>query len=226
MAAITALTQLYPPPSDPSRHDWDEAEQSVGLCLPDDYKQVADLYGRGEFNNFITLYQPGGHEEYSLTGPMPRRLREQIKQIWQADPYAEPLPCNVENLLATGVTGNGDYIFWITDPVEDPDSWKITVNHAMRGGWFTFEGKISEFILAVLQGSAQVPMFPRTLPTAGPVFSPAPPERGPSVRVSTEGATTSPKEIRAWARANGYELQDRGRIPPEIVRAWEQRGDG
>ena len=32
---------------------------------------------------------------------------------------------------------------------------------------------------------------------------------------------TNAAEIRAWARDNGYEVPDRGRIPAEIREAWE-----
>ncbi|WP_244529883.1 Lsr2 family DNA-binding protein [Streptomyces wuyuanensis] len=28
--------------------------------------------------------------------------------------------------------------------------------------------------------------------------------------------------MREWARANGYDLPDRGRIPIEILKAWER----
>lgn len=31
------------------------------------------------------------------------------------------------------------------------------------------------------------------------------------------------REIREWARENGHTLADRGRIPAEVVAAWEQR---
>ncbi|WP_411112028.1 histone-like nucleoid-structuring protein Lsr2 [Streptomyces sp. c-19] len=34
---------------------------------------------------------------------------------------------------------------------------------------------------------------------------------------------TSSSAIRAWARAHGYEVPDRGRIPAEILDAWQRR---
>lgn len=34
-------------------------------------------------------------------------------------------------------------------------------------------------------------------------------------------AKTGTKEIRSWARRNGYEVSDRGRIPDDIVQAYE-----
>lgn len=39
--------------------------------------------------------------------------------------------------------------------------------------------------------------------------------------VTRTRAATGLKEIRAWARQNGYEVSDRGRVPEEIVQAYE-----
>jgi len=39
---------------------------------------------------------------------------------------------------------------------------------------------------------------------------------------SSAGASDAAK-IRAWARENGYEVSDRGRVPAEIREAYEQR---
>ena len=45
-------------------------------------------------------------------------------------------------------------------------------------------------------------------------------KRGPRRSTRTEDGPT-PKEIRAWANANGYELSERGRVPEEIRQAYE-----
>lgn len=38
---------------------------------------------------------------------------------------------------------------------------------------------------------------------------------------TTASAAAGTSEIRAWARANGYEVNDRGRIPAQVVEAYE-----
>jgi hypothetical protein len=43
--------------------------------------------------------------------------------------------------------------------------------------------------------------------------------RGAGVRTGPVSGTTA--DIREWARANGYEVSDRGRIPAEIRAAYE-----
>lgn len=42
-------------------------------------------------------------------------------------------------------------------------------------------------------------------------------------RGTGRGATGRNTEIREWARANGYDVRDRGRIPAEVVAAFEAR---
>ncbi len=62
----------------------------------------------------------------------------------------------------------------------------------------------------------------------GAVRAPAPRRRAatssaPGKRQdTTAGAATS--VIRAWARENGIEVPDRGRLKPEVVQAWDAAG--
>jgi DNA polymerase-3 subunit epsilon len=40
--------------------------------------------------------------------------------------------------------------------------------------------------------------------------------------VSATHVTASPAAVRAWARANGYEVGDRGRLPAEMIDAYRR----
>ncbi|MEU2245214.1 hypothetical protein ABZ572_38205, partial [Streptomyces sp. NPDC018338] len=58
MTGIDRLTSLCsPPPTAPST-DWPSIEQSLGMPLPTDYKQIADTCGPGAFCGFLHLYHP------------------------------------------------------------------------------------------------------------------------------------------------------------------------
>lgn len=70
-----------------------------------------------------------------------------------------------------GVTGNGDYLFWVTQPSGAPDHWTIAVNEALRAPWFTYNGTVTEFLVDVLSATVRIPMFPQTFSTAA---SPSP----------------------------------------------------
>ncbi len=53
--------------------------------------------------------------------------------------------------------------------------------------------------------------------------------RTPARRRASRSAATggSPKEIRAWARLNGFaNVSDRGRVPREVLTAWQAAQDG
>lgn len=49
--------------------------------------------------------------------------------------------------------------------------------------------------------------------------------RGRRANSGTVGPKKDTAKIREWAQANGYKLGDRGRIPLEIVQAFEEAGN-
>ncbi|MBC9714737.1 Lsr2 family protein [Streptomyces sp. TRM66268-LWL] len=196
------------------------------MGLPTDYKELVAAYGPGSFCDFLTLFLPGApHESTDLTGPLPARLREWISQARRADPRPGPLPGPAEQLLVMAVTGNGDYLFWVAQPSDCPEDWTVAVNSRLEREWFPFDGGLAEFLLAVLNGTAAVPQFPADLLEHGAGFTPR------THRTPPSGTTPGPasghrsmnlREVREWARANGYNLPDRGRIPSAVVEAWQR----
>lgn len=225
MSALTTLTDICPPPvPPPPAPDWDQVEAELAMRLPQDYKQLVTAYGPGQFCDFITLYQPqAANESTDLTGPMPVRLRQQIEQVRNGAREPWPLPHPPERLFAMGVTANGDYLFWATEPTDEPDTWTVAVNEALRAPWYTYAGTLTAFLFTVISGTTQVPLFPTDLLDGGPAFTPAPPPAptAPTTRPHQRGSVNT-NDIREWARANGHPLPDRGRIPIEIIQAWEQ----
>ncbi|WP_328859341.1 Lsr2 family DNA-binding protein [Streptomyces sp. NBC_00306] len=151
---------------------------------------------------------------------MPERLRAQIEEVRQAARRPCPLPHPPEDLLAMGVTGNSDYLFWATQPWDVPDEWTIAVNEALRAPWFTYNGTVSEFLVDVLSANVRVPMFPSDLLDGGITFTPA--QLRSTATAPASRTSVSTHVIREWARANGYDFPERGRIPVEIMQAWEQ----
>ncbi|WP_330334492.1 Lsr2 family protein [Streptomyces sp. NBC_00536] len=224
LAALAALTALCPPPeSVPPAPDWNQVERELGMRLPQDYKELVATYGPGQFCGFISLHQPYGAGEWTdLTGPLPARLREQIEQVRHSTRTPWPLPHDPQHLFAMGTTANGDYLFWVTQPDTTPDAWAVAVNEALRAPWFTYPGTLTDFLLAILTGTTQVPIFPTDLLTTGTAFIPAAVRDTPAPQHPPRGpANTNTNTIRTWARANGHDLPHRGRIPLDILHAWE-----
>lgn len=130
------------------------------------------------------------------------------------------MPYDPDHLFACGVTGNGEYLFWITDPVPDSSRWRIAVNEARGPVWFTYDGTVTSFLVSVLTGETRVPQFPDDLLDAPPTFSPSHPVLvKPQPYVAPFANDTG--ALRAWARENGYDVPPRGRVPADIRQAWE-----
>ncbi|MGW7440200.1 Lsr2 family DNA-binding protein [Streptomyces sp. NPDC054849] len=199
--------------------DWDRVEAELGMQLPADYKQLASVYGPGSYGgDYITIYHPHGVTLYvNLTGPMPSRIREYLQRDYDQGTY--PVPYDPQQLFAIGGTEGGQKLFWITEP-ESPDNWCIAISEDKGPRWFTYDGNLTSFLVAVLSGEINIPPFPNLLglpadftPSVPPAFEVGdPPMREP---VNTE-------DIRNWARANGFQVPMRGRIPREVREAWEQ----
>ncbi|MFI0814956.1 histone-like nucleoid-structuring protein Lsr2 [Streptomyces sp. NPDC021098] len=221
MNAIDALVQLCPPPADPPRPiDWGAVEDTLGMRLPADYKRLASVYGPGDFADFVSICHPHGYTEYSnLTGRMPGIIREYVQRDY--DQGKAPVPCHPRHLFTMGGTDNGDDLFWITDPQDAPDTWRITVSVDRGFGWFTFDGTLTEFLFSVLSGETVVPQFPDGLLEGQVAFKRSAPTPWVAVDVRARPPVDT-ASIREWGRARGYEVPSRGRVPREVLAAWEE----
>ncbi|MEU4731987.1 histone-like nucleoid-structuring protein Lsr2 [Streptomyces sp. NPDC023588] len=221
MTDPTALTRLCPPPqTQPAPIDWGRIEAELDMRLPEDYKQLAAAYGPGSYGgDYITIYHPHGVTLYvNLTGPMSSRIREYLQRDYDQGTY--PVPYDPQHLFAIGGTEGGQKLFWITEPVNAPDSWRVAINEDKGSRWFTYDGNLTNFLVAVISGEIDNLPFSNLLglpacftPSVPPPFEVGdPPMRAP---VDTE-------DIRNWARANGFQVPPRGRIPRQVREAWEQ----
>ncbi|MFG2662171.1 histone-like nucleoid-structuring protein Lsr2 [Streptomyces sp. NPDC048425] len=133
------------------------------------------------------------------------------------------MPHAPAELFPIAVSDNGEYVFWHRPATAPPQTWTITVNEAPR--WFSFDGTLAEFLLGVLSGQTNVPLFPDSLRTQGAAFTPAaarrPGQSAQTVTATRPGTAANSHVIRAWARSKGYDAPDRGRIPAAVFCAWQ-----
>ncbi|MFD3565935.1 histone-like nucleoid-structuring protein Lsr2 [Streptomyces sp. NPDC058667] len=226
MTTTDDLLRLCPPPTATPVVNWPAVEQSLGMRLPSDYKQLADAYGPGSFCGFLHLYHPLAPTDWvNLTGPTPTTIRRQLQH--DHDSGTHPVPHDPQQLFAMGVTDNGEYLFWIQEPENTPDEWNIAVNEARGPRWYTHQGGITDFLLTIFTGREHVPLFPGDLLDQGISFTPsrAATSRQQPHPKQLAGGSMSSEEIRTWARAHGYEVNDRGRIPSAIIDAYKQAHD-
>ncbi|MEV5444957.1 histone-like nucleoid-structuring protein Lsr2 [Streptomyces sp. NPDC052644] len=226
---LTALTRLCPPPGPSMSIKWDTVEAELRMPLPRDYKELAERYGPGRFCDYLGVFHPYAVTGFAdLTGPVPGRVRAHLRE--DHDRGSFPVPCHPDLLFAVGATDNGEYLFWITEPETDPDAWRVAVNEARGPRWYTHDGTLTDFLVAVLSGRTRVPQFPADLLDAPPAFSPSP-SPGKRQSVVPRGAVVphGPVDaavVRAWARSNGYDVPVRGRIPHEVLDAWRRATTG
>jgi hypothetical protein len=219
VSTIDDLTRLCPPPSAPPAVDWTAAERALGRPLPQDYKDLAAAYGPGSFSNFLHVYHPSG----SLTGSLASSVQEQLQR--DRDQGTFPVPHDPRHLLVAGVTDNGNYLFWITEPASEPDAWRIAINEARGHDWYTFDGTLTDLLTALLRGELHVPLFPTDVLHRGATFTPS--RQGCTVQPAPRaGRSVDTNTIREWARANGYEVPERGRIPAAVRDAWQRATQG
>ncbi|GLX19801.1 hypothetical protein [Streptomyces lavendulae] len=143
---------------------------------------------------------------------MPARIRADLRNDVAEGVF--PVPHDPDRLFAVGGTDNGERIFWITDPVDEPDRWHIAVNEARGPRWFAFGGSLTEFLGSVFTGRTSVPQFPRGLLDEAPGFTRSRPVLWKPVLLAESAAPVDTASIRAWARANGYECPPEDASPP------------
>lgn len=229
MTALDRLRRLCPPPPRRSQHvDWEPVERNLGTRLPEDYKQLVEAYGPGGFKDFLSLYQPQAPLPTIDIEVQSPRVRAAFASQQDDD---HPMPRPVQDLQLAGVTGNGNYLVWLTDPAADPSSWPVAVNEARGRRWFTFDGTLTDFLIGFLTNTVVVPMFPDDLldkPPAFTPFQPGTPAGDQAGAAGTVSAQPSPAtsltlhgaDVREWARHNGYNVPERGRIPGAVLDAY------
>ncbi|MCP9985328.1 Lsr2 family protein [Streptomyces sudanensis] len=198
---------------------WDRVEAALNKGLPQDYKELADPYGPDAFCDYLGIFHPHGTTESShLTDPVPERARAHLRK--DHDQSTHPVPRDPDPPFTDGVTDNGKYIFWITEPKTAPDAWRVAVNEARGPRRYLHDGTLTNFLAAVLSGRVRVPQFPDSILDPPLEFHPARPVLWkPEPIVSHGPADTG--AIHAWARANDHDAPMRGRIPHETLDAWE-----
>lgn len=172
--ALERLATLIPPPRRPqTQPEWNRVERTLHVALPDDYKSLVEVYGPGAIDGFLWILQPVDDNDFLdlLAQRTVRReaLRE-LRRHGEAIPHA--IDSGNEAILPWAITENGDVVYWVTDPRDQPYDWHIVVNEARGPLWERFEGSATEFLEAVVARSFVPTSFPSDFPSDRPTFVP------------------------------------------------------
>ncbi|MDI2130548.1 SMI1/KNR4 family protein [Yinghuangia seranimata] len=157
------------PGREPAAVDWGEVEAALGTALPADYKQVVGRYRELVVGGFIRILHPHGRrpgmdivsENESNRAWIEFLAEEAELEDEQSPPYASfPHPGGI---LLWGVTTNGDYCYWVTNP-QGPDSWNVVVSTHKGEQWTEFSGGFEEFLKALFLDRDSVSCFRRDWP--------------------------------------------------------------
>ncbi|RZU75950.1 hypothetical protein EV384_4530 [Micromonospora kangleipakensis] len=164
-SAFDKLVELVRPPAEPAGDvDWTGVETSIGVRLPTDYKLLVETYGHGQFDRFLTVYQPVTPFLTIELSFQARRKAEILAQLRAGG--REHIPFGEGTLLPVAGTDNGDTVYWVLHSPDDPASWTITANEARDTRWPEFTGGITDFLYAVLSRQVRFPIFPKDFPSS------------------------------------------------------------
>lgn len=168
--SIERLTAAVPPPGVPFEGfsgPWEPVEAWLGTKLPQDYKDLVRLYGRGRFLEFLYVNLPGSPERRgSLEGEL-GLAREMVN-------YGVPVPYPTwpepGGLLNFGLTDFNDRLFWLRRG--DPSDWRIVVWDRAFQKLETFDCGLTDFLAGLATGEIAPEGFSGRTPV-NPVFEPA-----------------------------------------------------
>jgi hypothetical protein len=180
MEVLERLQELMPPPRSPVESgtpaSWATAEAVLRTGLPRDYKEFIEAYGSGSIDQFVTVLNANSSTPDLQLDQYGQKMLAVTRNLREAGVVEIPFPIYPEpgGLLPWGVTANGDWGYWLTDPLDSPDAWPVVVSVDRGPDWFRHSGPLVRFLLEVLDGSALVPFFPDDFPSAQPEFVPTP----------------------------------------------------
>ncbi len=178
--ALERLQKLAPPPAVvpvAPPEQWQELEYSLGMQLPQDYKNLVSVYGFGCFAGFLYVYHPfypwkhpQAKDDY-ISWASKRMNSLTIGQ--QTFPkYAAPFPAYpaIRGLLPWGFTDNGDALCWHTVGVSN--EWPLVLIDSKDSEQYDyFSMTATEFLLDWLNQQVQPQNFPDDIfPAEEPLF--------------------------------------------------------
>ncbi|UNO41935.1 SMI1/KNR4 family protein [Streptomyces sp. MST-110588] len=161
VSPVQRLTGAFPPPAAPRAHDWRRVESRLGTRLPADYKELIDTYGGGWFDQAIWVLEPGSSlEHYDLLAENEGRM-EAISRLWElGEPRPAELAAEDSRVIAWALTEDGEHLYWLVRPRQDPGSWTVLVKEGRGPHWEHHRMSCTEFLVSVLvTGDAESEIF-------------------------------------------------------------------
>lgn len=152
--------------------DWEALHRSLGLAVPDDFKELTRRFPRGLFQGSISLLVPEDRGDgIELIGGLELVLEDMRR--WRLDePERFPYPLYPEEggLVPWASGARGETFFWLPDDA-DPDRWEVVACEFFEMLWERFPVSATQFIHDFVTGSLNSTIFVPA-ETGRPIFVP------------------------------------------------------
>lgn len=171
---LTRLTELLARPQETTPvPDWAAAETALRAALPADYKELIEAYGGGFVDGYLLLLEPDcPNDVYDLLKISAER-EEANASLWQFEDKPEEMETAGNRLVCWATTDNGEYLYWLVQPDDDPDSRTILINSASGEDWERYDMTVTRFLAAVLGGEVRSEILWDKFPLPHHEFRPA-----------------------------------------------------
>ncbi|GGV73751.1 hypothetical protein GCM10010277_87630 [Streptomyces longisporoflavus] len=159
--AVARLTELIAPPGPRRARDWAVVEQQLGSALPQDYKDLVEVYGGGLFDEEIWLLDPEcPDKDYNLVDEAKSRA-EILRNLWETEPKPPQLleGDGAEVLPWAYIEGSGAMLYWLRRPGQKPEEWTTLFNEGRGPEWEYHPRSCADFLIRALTGEANTVYF-------------------------------------------------------------------
>ncbi|MGW1591358.1 SMI1/KNR4 family protein [Streptomyces sp. NPDC002386] len=153
--------------------DWAAAETALRTALPADYKELIETYGGGFIDGYLLLMEPNcPNDVYDLLKISAER-EEANDSLWQFEDKPEELEDPGGRLICWATTDNGEYLYWLVQANDDPDTRTIMINSESGEDWERYDMTVTRFLAAVLAGEIRSEVLWDKFPLPEHQFRPA-----------------------------------------------------
>lgn len=174
--SIEALLKVIEPPTNPTEADheisWHYIESSLGLTLPNDFKEFIQRFGTGALLDFLWVFNPFSSNEY-LNFMQQINTQLDALRFLVRDTSLEECPYSLYpepgGLLPWGMTENGDILFWCTEG--NPKDWTVVVMASRSPTYEEYNESLTGFLAKLILQEIKSRIFP-SLSDSIPLFQP------------------------------------------------------
>ncbi|MFJ9836498.1 SMI1/KNR4 family protein [Streptomyces sp. NPDC101169] len=153
--------------------DWAAARTALRTDLPADHKELIETYGGGLVDGYLLLLEPNcPNGVYDLLKTSAERA-EAHDSLWRFEDKPDQMRTPGSRLVCWATTDNGEYLYWLVRPDDDPDTRTIMINSESGEDWERHDMTVTRFLAAVLAGEIRSEILGDGFPLPCHEFRPA-----------------------------------------------------